>query len=165
MGVRRLLNPHMLAPIEEAGADQRHFYDGMKVEAADKNGRGDIRVASLEAPDARVRAEIQGKVRYRLGRKRHFQSWKLAQDHGGLVAKEDGVTRIQKIYACVGSIAGREGERVLQRRRDNIQPVFVDLTKHKRADKVHVSDAAKSLPDVAEGENAGALPALAFTIL
>src|SRR4051812_49966385 len=53
---------------------------------------------------------------------------------------------------------------MLERRRDDVQTVFVYLSKNKRTHQVHVRDAAKPLGKIAECQNASALPTLTLSV-
>src|SRR5436190_16091155 len=101
MRVCSLPKTDSLAPVEQTGADDRHLYYWMQVEAIDKRWRRDRGVATRHTGQAGFTTNINWQISNPSGRKTDFHRWKLSQHDCRFIRKKHAVPRKFEIGAHV----------------------------------------------------------------
>src|SRR5207247_2718693 len=70
-----------------------------------------------------------------------------------LVGKKYSVPPVKYIHARLRPVAAGERQRLLQWRRDDVEPILVNLAEHERTDQVQVRGSAKVVAEVTECQN------------
>src|SRR5436309_7801539 len=115
MRVRCFPETEALAPIQNAGTDNRHFQHRMQIKPFDKCRSRNCGVPACHSAQACFSAEIYRKMAYRSGWKSHLERRKSSQDYRGLIREEDPVPRVYKIRTEMRLIPAHKSVRLLQR--------------------------------------------------
>src|SRR5207245_11662172 len=83
-------------------------------------------------------------------RKRDLECGELSPYHRRLIGKKYSVPPGKHIHARLRPVAAGERQRLLQWRRDDVEPILVNLAEHERTEQVHVVGSAKVVAEVTD---------------
>src|SRR6266568_7647287 len=165
MRIKRLAKTHALAPRNRGRLQNWKLNRRMQIESFDEGRRCQRCVPACNSGKARVGTEVQRKSGKCSFRKRDLECGELSQYHRRLIGEKHSVPPVKYIHARLRPVAAGERQRLLQGRRDDVEPILVNLAEHERTDQIHIRGSAKVVAEVTECQNARALSTLSEAVV
>src|SRR5678816_4523102 len=148
-----------MAPRQQTGRHQRNLNRRMDIQALHQRWCADFAVMPGQSSHATVQAEINRNLSADVvGGVFKIECWESPKPGGRSFLVEDSGAAVQEIRTPVGPVAREKPYRLLNRRRNDVKALFVDLPELEPAGDIRVHDAPPVVPETGHRPNVGSIP-------
>ena len=151
--------------VKKARAENGNLNRRMDIHSLHQRRSVDLAIAPGHTGKAAVEAEVdRNPLPKAIGGQLKIHGWKLPKHGAWRIGEEDGGPVIEKIQTGAWSVPSSESHGLLDRGRDDVEAVFVDLSELEIAGDIHVCDPTPIPVKNRSRPDARAVAALVFSI-